>query len=57
MKKGFYLKLAWLGIRKNKKLYTPYLLTCIGIVMMSHIVSLLGSSKALAGMAGGVTMQ
>ena len=57
MKKGFYLKLAWLGIRKNKKLYTPYLLTCIGMVMMFYIVSFLGSSNVLAGMAGGDTMQ
>ena len=57
MKKGFYSKLAWTGIRKNKKLYTPYLLTCIGMVMMFYIVSFLSTSKVLKEIKGGDTMQ
>lgn len=57
MKKGFYSKLAWTGIRKNKKLYTPYLLTCIGMVMMNYIISFLAGSNVLKNMAGGDTMQ
>ena len=57
MKKGFYLKLAWTGIRKNKKLYLPYLLTCIGMVMMFYIVSFLSTSQVLREMKGGDTMQ
>ena len=57
MKKGFYSKLAWTGMRKNKKLYTPYILTCIGMVMMFYIVSFLTGSDVLKSMAGGDTMQ
>lgn len=57
MKKGFYSKLAWTGIRKNKKLYTPYLLTCIGMVMMFYIVSFLSTSKVLKEIKGGDTMR
>ncbi len=57
MKRGFYRKLAWTGIRKNKKLYTPYILTCIGMVMMYYIVSFLSLSDMLKGMPGGVTVQ
>ena len=53
MKKGFYSKLAWSGIRKNKKLYTPYLLTCIGMVMMFYILSFLGTEETCALMPKG----
>lgn len=56
-KRGFYRKLAWTGIRKNSKLYTPYLLTCIGMVMMSYIMSFLGGSPVLESMAGGEVMR
>lgn len=38
MKKGFYPKLALSGIIKNKKLYLPYVLTCVGMVMMYYIM-------------------
>ena len=56
MKKGFYYKLAYNGIKKNKKLYTPYILTCIGMVTMFYIVSFLSGSAVLKGMPGGDTM-
>ena len=57
MRKGFYRKLAWTGIRKNKRLYIPYMLTCMGMVMMCYIVSFLGSSPTFANIPGGTTMQ
>lgn len=57
MKRGFYAKLAWSGIRKNKRLYLPYILTCAGMVMMFYIVSFLTYSKVLRSMSGGDTMQ
>lgn len=57
MKKGFYAKLAFTGIRKNKRLYTPYILTCIGMVMMFYIVAFLSGSAVLEGIRGGATMQ
>lgn len=57
MRLGFYRRLAWTGIRQNKKMYLPYILACIGVVMVCYIVSFLGQSPALAGMAGGRTAQ
>lgn len=57
MKKGLYYRLAWTGIRKNRKLYLPYLLTCIGMVMMFYIVSFLTTSQTLTSMPGGDTTQ
>ena len=38
MKKFFYPRLAFDGIRKNKRLYLPYILTQIGMIMMYYIV-------------------
>ena len=38
MKLGLYPMLAWDGIRKNRRLYVPYLLTCGGMIMMFSIV-------------------
>lgn len=57
MSKGFYSKLAWNGIRKNKKFYTPYILTCIGMVTMYYIVSFLSVSPQVTNMSGGDTIQ
>ena len=57
MKSILYLRLAASGIRKNRKLYLPYLLTCIGMVMMSHILQSLSYSQALHAMRGGVQME
>lgn len=45
MKKGFYPKLAFDGIRKNKKMYLPYILTSIGMVMMYYIIIFLQFSQ------------
>ena len=57
MKHNLYPKLAWTGIRKNSRLYLPYILTCIGMVMMFYIVSFLSSSEYLASCKGGKDMQ
>ena len=57
MKAGFYPRLALDGIRKNKRLYLPYLLTCIGMVAMYYIVLFLKDSRAITGMPGGGTIQ
>ncbi len=53
MRAGFYPKLAWEGIRKNKRLYFPYILTGGVMVMMYYILSYLVESPALANMPGG----
>ncbi len=47
MKKLFYPKLAVTGMVKNKKLYLPYMLTCIGMVMMYYIMGALGEVEFL----------
>lgn len=57
MKIGFYEKLAYTGIKKNKKLYTPYILTCIGMVMMTYIISFLTYSETIKSMRGGSEIQ
>lgn len=53
MSVGIYSKLAWDGVRKNKRLYTPYLLTGAVMVMMYYIVSFLGATQMLQHMKGG----
>lgn len=57
MKYGFYPKIAWTGIRKNSRLYTPYILTCMGMVMMYYIISFLNTSSILLSIPGGATMK
>ena len=57
MKTGFYPRLAWTGMRQNKRLYLPYILTCIGMVMMFYIVNFLSTSPVLKSLPGGDTMQ
>lgn len=55
--KGFYPKLAADGIRKNKRLYLPFILTCIGMVAMEYIITFLGLSKAILQLPGGETIR
>lgn len=57
MKNGLYTKLAWTGIQKNRKLYLPYMLTCIGMVVMCYIVSFLKYSPVFGSLPGGDTVQ
>lgn len=57
MRIGFYPKLAWTGIKKNKRLYLPYILTCIGMVMMFYIITFLNTSDILDHMTGGGMMR
>ena len=53
MKLGFYPKFAFMGIRRNKRLYTPYVLTCVGMVMMFYIVTALAGMETLRSIRGG----
>ena len=55
MKFGLYPRLALAGIRKNKRLYIPYLLTCTGMAMMYYIIIFLQHNEMLDGMRGGTT--
>ena len=57
MRKGFYPKLAFQGIKKNGKIYIPYILTCIGMVMMYYIICFLSANQSVASMKGGSAVQ
>ena len=48
MKTFFYPRLAWDGLRKNRRLSVPYLLTCICMVSVFYILSFLVSPDVLA---------
>ena len=55
MKLGLYPKIAADGIRKNGKLYVPYIATCILMVAVFYIMHLLGYSDMLQNFEGAGT--
>ena len=57
MRAELYPKLAWDGIRKNKRFYLPYILTCIGMIMMFYIIHYLAAMQTLRNMPGGDSMK
>lgn len=50
---GFYPHLAWDSIRKNRRMYLPYILTCTGMVMMFYIIAFLAGDPLLKTLRGG----
>ena len=57
MRKGFYWKLAAGNIRKNRKIYYPYLLTAILTAMMLYVISSLSSNQSLGSGSLLITLQ
>ncbi len=57
MIKKLYPKLAFTSMRKNKKLYLPYILTCIGMVMMFYIVAFLYDCSWVQEVRGGALLR
>ena len=59
MKTGFafYPRLAALGIRKNRRMFVPYILACTGMVMMFYIIMFLAVTDALEFLMGRNTIQ
>lgn len=57
MKLGFYPHLAADGIRKNRRMYLPYILTCTGMVMMTYIINYIKHAEAITAIRGGKTVQ
>ncbi len=55
MKAGFYPKIAGEGMRRNGRLYAPFLVTCILMVAIYYILHFLGYSGVMEGMPGGGT--
>lgn len=52
-----YPKLAAGGIKKNYRIYLPYLFACAGMIMMYYITSFLSVNRFVAEMRGGGIMQ
>ncbi len=57
MKAAFYPKLAITGIRRNRRLYLPYILTCVGMVMMYYIILYLQSAETVSVLRGARTLK
>lgn len=53
MRMPLFPKLAMSGIKRNKKLYLPFLLTCILMVSIYYIIAYLSVSETVAGLKGG----
>ena len=56
MTKGLYFRLAFEGVKKNKRLYIPYLLTCSGMAAMYYIIIFLQGSEAVTSIRGSSTL-
>lgn len=48
MRRAFYPRLAWDGLRRDRRVAGPYLLTCVCMVAMHYILGFLASPAALA---------
>ena len=57
MRTGFYAKLALTGMKKNKRFYLPYIMTCVLMVMMAYIVRFLAVTPVFAEMPGAASLQ
>lgn len=57
MNKGFFWKLAFENMKKNRKDYIPYMLTCIGTIAMFYIIYALTFSKSMDNLPEAVTIR
>ncbi len=57
MNNRFYAKVAFSNLKKNAKLYIPYLFTCILCVAMYYMIGSLASNPFMETMFGGSQMQ
>ncbi len=57
MSKGFYFRMAFHNIRRNKQSYLPFLMTCIGSLAMYYIMGSLSVSPSLREGVGGEVAQ
>lgn len=57
MRKFFYAKLALINIKKNRKTYFPYILTCIGTIVMYYILHFISVNEGLDQMSGGASLK
>lgn len=57
MKMKLYPRLAWQGICKNGKIYFPYLMASIFVVMVYYLIGFLSADPVIRNMNGGEQMQ
>ena len=57
MSKSFYTKLAFNNIKKNLKNYIPYILTCVGTIMMFYNMCYLTNAKDLGNVSDSATLR
>ncbi len=56
MSRGFYTKIALSNIKKNSRVYIPYILTCILTVMFFYIMKSLSMNPGVSEMVGDKTL-
>ena len=57
MRNGIYSKLAWINITKNRKIYLPYIVSAIGMVLMFYITLSLGMDDKVRQLVAGDATQ
>ena len=57
MVKNLYARLAFGNLKKNRRIYLPYILTCIITVMMFYMIYSLYTNESIAAKHGGQTIQ
>lgn len=57
MTNGFYARLSFNNLQKNRKIYIPYILTCIITITMFYMIFSLSINESIAAMSGGETIQ
>lgn len=57
MVKNLYARLAFNNLKKNRKIYLPYILTCIVTVLMFYMIHSLSVNESITTMHGGKTIQ
>ena len=56
MSRSFYPRLAFMNLKKNHKIYVPYLLTCIFTVMLFYALGAIAKNNGLAQIRGGTAL-
>lgn len=54
--RGFYWKLAFTNLKGNRRVYLPYLLSSVGIIMMFYSINALGQGIDQGALYGGTTV-
>jgi len=57
LSKLFYPRFAAMNIKKHSKSYIPYILSCIGMVMMHYILGMLAGNESVHNMPGGAMLE